>query len=466
MILKIPKVIVALSLSLLTLSPLSFSHKDEAYNHGSGAVANNQNWMSRVDGQKRLSELSLPGTHDTMSVKGGDIAQNQTMTLTEQLNSGIRVFDMRTRHIDNTFRMHHGIIAQDTYFGEDVLKVIEDFLNANPTETVLFRLRSEHTPSNNTRSYTETLDSYLAQYGTKRWVPTEGNPTLDEVRGKFVILQEFSGTAKDGYNYGLPYGNIDKQDDYALTTNWDLYDKWIAIKSHLIKAKNGDRDTFYMNYLSGANGSFPYFVASGHSSNGTSAPRLATGLTTPGWNDSYPDFPRVSCAIGICTIAFEGTNTLTADYLANNNIVKGVMPGMIMTDFPGKRLIENIINLNELSDYSFNEFAWGTATNENINLCAGGCKVEGDSFAQVIPAAKGDLTVVSYNVLRPSAERVQNQIAWLKGKFGSEGPDVILLSETIRGDACGTGRNTAREYAKAFNAYYVNANEDGINSGC
>jgi endonuclease/exonuclease/phosphatase family metal-dependent hydrolase len=76
------------------------------------------------------------------------------------------------------------------------------------------------------------------------------------------------------------------------------------------------------------------------------------------------------------------------------------------------------------------------------------------------------LTVVSYNVFRPSAERLQNQIQWLKDKFGSHGPDVILLSETVRGSSCGAGRNTAREYAKAFNAYYVNANEDGINISC
>jgi 1-phosphatidylinositol phosphodiesterase len=233
--------------------------------------------------------------------------------------------------------MHHGMIAQDTYF-DDVLRDITNFLNANPSETVLFRLRAEHTSENNTRSYAATLDSYLAQNGSKHWVPTNSNPTLDEIRGKFVILQEFSGG-----NYGLSYGYIDKQDDYQMSTNWDLYDKWTSIKNHINKAQNGNRNTIYMNYLSAAVGSMPYFVASGHSSNGTSAPRLATGLTTPGWNSSYPDFPRVSCFIGICTIAFEGTNILTADYIAN-----GGFTGMVMADFPGKRLIENIIKLNDL----------------------------------------------------------------------------------------------------------------------
>jgi len=443
---------------LLGFSQLSLSHTDGAYSHGSDAVANNAQWMSRLANNLRVSEINLPGTHDTMSIASGDIWQNQTMSLREQLDSGLRVFDMRTRHIDDKLRMHHGMIAQDTYF-DDVLKDIDSFLEANPTETVLFRLRSEHTSENNTRGYTETLDTYLADNGSKRWVPTNSNPTLNEIRGKFVILQEFGGA-----NYGLSYSAIDKQDDYSMSTNWDLYDKWTAVKGHMEKSEHGSRDTMYMNYLSGAGGSMPYFVASGHSSNGTSAPRLSTGLTTPGWNSSYPDFPRTTCFIGICTISFEGTNTLTADYIANgqSNFV-----GMVMADFPGKKLIENVINLNDLSGYSYSEFTWGTGTGANVRLCNGSSPcVEGDKFTNAAPAAKSELSVVSYNVLRPSAERIQNQIQWLKGQYGEQGPDVILLSETQRGAACGAGRDTAREYAKAFNAYYVNVNEDGPSSSC
>lgn len=343
------KALLGLLSGMLGISQLANAHDDGAYSHDYQAVASNPDWMADVDGSKRVSELSLPGTHDTMSIRAGDIWQNQTMTLMQQLDSGIRVFDMRTRHIDNKLRMHHGIIAQDTYF-DDVLNDIDNFLTANPSETVLFRLRSEHTPENNTESYTQTLNRYLAANGAKRWVPTHSNPTLDDIRGQFVILQEFSGTAPDGKAYGLSYGAINKQDDYALSSNWELYGKWTAVKNQLNKSKNGNRNTIYMNYLSGATGVFPYFVVSGHSSPGTSAPRLATGLTTPGWNSYYPDFPRVNCFIGICTIAFEGTNTLTADYIARSDYQFGVT-GMIMTDYPGKRLIENIIKLNKNPKY-------------------------------------------------------------------------------------------------------------------
>jgi 1-phosphatidylinositol phosphodiesterase len=135
-------------------------------------------------------------------------------------------------------------------------------------------LRTEHASENNSESYPQTLNKYLAAKGAKRWVPTNSNPTLNEIRGKFVILQEFSGYAPDGKPYGLSYGAIDKQDDYAMSTNWESYDKWTTVLS--------------LTLLS-----------------------VATQA-------------RVNCFIGICTIAFGGTNTLTADYIANACYDSGV----------------------------------------------------------------------------------------------------------------------------------------------
>ena len=91
--------------------------------------------------------------------------------------------------------------------------------------------------------------------------------------------------------------------------------------------------------------SFPYFVASGQSSPGTNDPRLLTGRTTPGWKDSWPDFPRVGCFIGICSIAFEGTNILSADRIGKGKEFDKYV-GMVISDFPGKDLINAIISLN------------------------------------------------------------------------------------------------------------------------
>jgi len=166
------------------------------------------------------------------------------------------------------------------------------------------------------------------------------NPTLDEIRGKIVVLYDVGGL-----DFGLSYHyKLNTQDDYRVSTNWDLYSKWEKVKDHLEKANTSPKnDEIYLNYLSASGGSFPYFIASGHSSPGTNAPRLSTGLTTPGWENKYPDFPRVNCFIGICTIAFEGTNII------NNSNYSRV--GIIATDFPGRGLIDSTIKLNDRYKY-------------------------------------------------------------------------------------------------------------------
>lgn len=90
-------------------------------------------------------------------------------------------------------------------------------------------------------------------------------------------------------------------------------------------------------------GSFPYFVASGKSSPSNGAPLLATGLTTPGFSSSYPDFPRVACFIGICTIAFQGINILAYNYIVSQSYS---FLGIVFTDFVGESIISKTISLN------------------------------------------------------------------------------------------------------------------------
>lgn len=90
-------------------------------------------------------------------------------------------------------------------------------------------------------------------------------------------------------------------------------------------------------------GSFPYFVASGKSSPQNGAPRLATGLTTPGFSSYYPDFPRVACLWSLCTIAFEGINILGYDYFTGKAYD---YIGIVYTDFFGDSLISKVISMN------------------------------------------------------------------------------------------------------------------------
>jgi 1-phosphatidylinositol phosphodiesterase len=187
----------------------------------------------------------------------------------------------------------------------------------------------------------ETLEDYLDIHKAVYLNTTNDQITLGEARGKFIIFVNANGLR----GLGIIYLRANIQDDYQLTTNWDLYDKWLSIKKHLQRAVSRKKDKFFINYLSGSGGSFPYFVASGHSSPQTSAPRLSTGLLS-GLSSEYPDFPRL-CPLNICAIYFEGTNILARNWIYyNNQRTANHTVGIIMADFPGDALIHTIIYNN------------------------------------------------------------------------------------------------------------------------
>ena len=77
----------------------------------------------------------------------------QALSIIEQLEAGIRFLDIRCRHIDNKFAIHHGKIFLGFFFG-DVLNWVQTFLANYQTETVFMRIKPEHTEGEGvTRSF-------------------------------------------------------------------------------------------------------------------------------------------------------------------------------------------------------------------------------------------------------------------------------------------------------------------------
>ena len=82
-----------------TVAP-TFGHSNGGYSHDSSIGTSNPDWMASLPDQLRLSELSIPATHDSGSYSaGGDIVLTQSIDEAAQLNAGIRAFDVRCRHI-------------------------------------------------------------------------------------------------------------------------------------------------------------------------------------------------------------------------------------------------------------------------------------------------------------------------------------------------------------------------------
>ena len=334
------------ALALFSLLPAGqvAAHWDDAYYHDYDDLPAQSRWMSTLHDSATLDTITMPGTHGSAARHGGWIAENQTLTISRQLKAGIRFLDLRPRHYYNTLEMHHGIVYQHQSFPQALDEIVA-FLLAHPTETVLIRVKEEGSAQGNSRTFEQTLESYFAKYGKHFATNANLATPLRDLRGKIVMFKHFAGhTSFGSINY---HWDTIRQDDYHLGSNWDLYGKWEKVKAFIhaanaITANPKHRGMPFINYLSGSGGAFPYFVASGHSDPRTGAPGLVTGKVTPFFND-WPDFPRGACFIGMCTIYFEGTNTLARNVLRSPDIRYA---GVIAADFPGAGLIQAVIDVN------------------------------------------------------------------------------------------------------------------------
>lgn len=231
-------------------------------------------WMADLPDDMYMSEVNIPGTHETCARVGGPLVQCQDLSLEEQLNAGVRFLDIRCRHIGDGFTIHHGPVYQNLTFGNDVRNICIDFLIDHPNEFIVMLVKPEHTEENCTRPFEATMENYIKGL-EKYFYLTEKMPTVGEIRGKIVLLRRF-----DDYSSTIPLGNkinfkdnatftsttsikARVQDKYYVAVLWDRDWKWQQVKSLLTEAKNSnEKNTLFINYGSGSStGCYPYSVA-------------------------------------------------------------------------------------------------------------------------------------------------------------------------------------------------------------
>lgn len=171
-------------------------------------------WMSHVDDDKYLDELSIPGTHDsgTCSVDNDTEPQSSQVKCQQdyiptQLLEGIRYFDIRLGKGDDP-GIDHGIfylLKKDGHFLHlsDVIRYFKKFLNENPSEALIMlvsRGNDEATDESVTTAFAKVLDDNPKLFYTSSRIPT-----LHEVRGKIVLLRRFrlAGNSVSGHTWGL-----------------------------------------------------------------------------------------------------------------------------------------------------------------------------------------------------------------------------------------------------------------------
>ncbi|GAA6063501.1 hypothetical protein JCM10212_004763, partial [Sporobolomyces blumeae] len=133
---------------------------------------------------RKYSNVSVVGAHNSYGVSPGNIAANQNYTVETQLNNGIRLLQVQGHMNDNELHLcHTSCFLLDAGTFTSYLSTVKSWLDANPSEVVTLLLVNSDgiSPSVWAQSYT---DSGLASYVyTPTSVPVAYDqwPTLQEM---------------------------------------------------------------------------------------------------------------------------------------------------------------------------------------------------------------------------------------------------------------------------------------------
>ncbi|MDO5441699.1 MAG: phosphatidylinositol-specific phospholipase C domain-containing protein [Bacillota bacterium] len=194
-------------------------------------------WMAKLPGEAIIGNLNIPGSHDsgmcwvqlTTDTFG---SRTQEYTIEEQLEMGVRIFDIRLRYDEGVqLNLCHGpgLICCDAYESplleiggeltfETALNWACDFLDAHQGETVIYTIQQESdaTPESKQLNYDASLQYWLEQYADRLLIVTRDemkNLTLAEAREKIIIptkdnivncgFGDFTSAGMNDWNSGI-----------------------------------------------------------------------------------------------------------------------------------------------------------------------------------------------------------------------------------------------------------------------
>lgn len=181
----------------------------------------NKEWMKNIKDYSLLSELSIPGSHESCSRHGLVFVQCQAWSIEDQLKAGIRFFDIRCRIIKDYLVIHHGFVYQFISF-QEVLDQMISFLNSHPSEGIIMRIREEYKAKNPKLNFEDLFMKYVSK-SKKYFHLSKEIPSMRKIRKKIWVIKCDSymswGTkswstlrVQDDYNLGI-YTTIDKKID-------------------------------------------------------------------------------------------------------------------------------------------------------------------------------------------------------------------------------------------------------------
>lgn len=182
------------------------------------------NWITPLDDDIYVSQLSIPGTHDSGTYYcegflGSTSGRCQQLTIPEQLKMGIRFFDIRPTGSD--LHIAHGLYGcykdekeSELLLLSDVYTYFNEFLEKNPGEFIITILRWEEEDNDDENVFNSAMIDFVKKspyttYALPRTILDEKlqDLTVGDMRkdgqGKILtIMRPNQGSQPDWYFYG------------------------------------------------------------------------------------------------------------------------------------------------------------------------------------------------------------------------------------------------------------------------
>ena len=237
-------------------------------------VEGSESWMADLPDDMPLSEVILPGTHDsaTDNVQLAFFSKCQALGIRAQLDAGYRYLDIRLGADGGKLKLMHGFTScteggfpwSKPLYLDSVLEDCYAFLREHPSETIIFAVKKEH-GSETVEEFQKLLHDKIIE-NPLAWVIAESIPTVGQARGRIVLMRRYpdailGGAAGIGLIWPDQAGSSNTSLNASATENrtyrlyvqdryeYALENKWTAFTEGLA-ACNTDRETVLLSFLS------------------------------------------------------------------------------------------------------------------------------------------------------------------------------------------------------------------------
>ena len=388
---------------------------------------NESSWMSNLSDGTRLSQLTLPGTHDT-GTYGISTAlrytdwRAQSLSLTNQLQAGIRAIDIRLEDDScgsaQCLEVTHSSTTTGVWFnigGSDqaanVMPTLQRFLTQHPTETVVMNVQDE---AGDTDNFATQVDTVLHKFWSIVYWGGQGeNPPLWAIRGKIVVMTQspgdYIGTSPvDASDSDPPSGIVW---DESKTPNESGQPPYVQDHFYLPGSKEGDISSALQWAATGDPYVWPDWTNSQDLNIDFTSATSPSAESPAGYAGDVYSFGEVSVGCSPQLDVGIGCNLYTMNYLQDNHANSNgayYRYGIIFSDYPGQNLIAAEIAQNPQN--------WGANLNvqKSITSPAGGSATPGGQVSYQVTVADPDIEQWTGD-LTANAQAVQINDHWPPG---------------------------------------------------